>query len=120
MHRYVACCQSTPGFRSTAVQVKDTKGLLVISTSFHDSRRSANQLKGRAGRQGDPGETLTLYDFEDTAFVGDVTMAAVKSEHPHVGNTRWHETTVYYLARICPLLAWHRRDTDVLYFAVCG
>ena len=68
------------------MQVKDRKGLLVISTSFHDSRRSANQLKGRAGRQGDPGETLTLYDFEDSAFVGDATMAAVRGKHPCVQN----------------------------------
>lgn len=66
------------------VQVKDKNGLLVISTSFHDSRRSANQLKGRAGRQGDPGETLTLYDFDDEAFQANGAAFIARSEPPYL------------------------------------
>lgn len=63
------------------MQVKAKNGLLVISTSFHDSRRSANQLKGRAGRQGDPGETLTLYDYDDAVLAGDPSLDLQKSKH---------------------------------------
>lgn len=46
-------------------QVRAIGGLLVIGTSIQESRRSENQLKGRAGRQGDPGETLMMYDLQD-------------------------------------------------------
>lgn len=58
------------------------KGLLVISTAIQDSRRSVNQLQGRAGRQGDPGETLTFYDFNDVVLQGDPTLGATSSECP--------------------------------------
>lgn len=37
----------------------------MIGTNIHESRRSENQLKGRAARQGDPGETIMLFDLED-------------------------------------------------------
>ena len=47
------------------MQVREKGGLLVIGTSFQDSRRSENQLRGRAGRQGDPGESLMMYDMVD-------------------------------------------------------
>lgn len=75
------CCYScTTG--GTHAQVKAVKGLLVISTAIQDSRRSVNQLQGRAGRQGDPGETLTFYDFNDVVLQGDATVAMTGSEHP--------------------------------------
>ena len=38
-------------------QVKDAGGLFILGTERHESRRIDNQLRGRAGRQGDPGET---------------------------------------------------------------
>lgn len=63
------------------MQVKAKNGLLVISTAFHDSRRSAKQLQGRAGRQGDPGETISFYDFDDAVLEGDAAVAASKREH---------------------------------------
>jgi preprotein translocase subunit SecA len=44
---------------------KDLGGLLVIGTSRHDSRRIDLQLKGRSGRQGDPGETVFMISAED-------------------------------------------------------
>ncbi|KAA6421107.1 MAG: pre translocase subunit [Trebouxia sp. A1-2] len=53
-----------------ARRVRDQGGLLVLGTSFHESQRSENQLKGRAARQGDPGETLMMYDLDDAAFRG--------------------------------------------------
>ncbi len=40
-------------------------GLYIIGTERHDSRRIDNQLRGRAGRQGDPGETRFFLSFED-------------------------------------------------------
>lgn len=48
------------------VQVRGQGGLLVVGTNIHESRRSENQLKGRAARQGDPGETIMLFDLFDT------------------------------------------------------
>jgi preprotein translocase subunit SecA len=40
-------------------------GLYIIGTERHESRRIDNQLRGRAGRQGDPGETRFFLSFED-------------------------------------------------------
>jgi preprotein translocase subunit SecA len=40
-------------------------GLLVIGTERHDSRRIDNQLRGRSGRQGDPGRSIFYLSFED-------------------------------------------------------
>ncbi len=45
--------------------VKDLGGLCVIGTERHDSRRIDNQLRGRSGRQGDPGETKFFLSLED-------------------------------------------------------
>jgi preprotein translocase subunit SecA len=46
-------------------KVKNTGGLYVIGTERHDARRIDNQLRGRAGRQGDPGETQFFVSLED-------------------------------------------------------
>ena len=43
-------------------------GLLVIGTNRHESRRIDNQLRGRAGRQGDPGETQFHVSLDDELF----------------------------------------------------
>ncbi|WP_121616857.1 accessory Sec system translocase SecA2 [Virgibacillus halodenitrificans] len=48
---------------------KELGGLLVICTERHESRRIDNQLIGRAGRQGDPGETQFYISLEDDIFV---------------------------------------------------
>ena len=45
--------------------VKELGGLFVIGTERHDSRRIDNQLRGRAGRQGDPGTTIFFVSMED-------------------------------------------------------
>jgi preprotein translocase subunit SecA len=45
--------------------VSDLGGLHVIGTNRHDSRRIDNQLRGRAGRQGDPGSSRFFVSFED-------------------------------------------------------
>ena len=46
-------------------QVIDLGGLLVIGTERHESRRIDNQLRGRAGRQGDPGRSVFYISLED-------------------------------------------------------
>ena len=46
-------------------EVKKVGGLLVIGTERHESRRIDNQLRGRAGRQGDPGESRFILSLED-------------------------------------------------------
>ena len=48
-----------------ATQVKEAGGLFIIGTERHESRRIDNQLRGRAGRQGDPGESLFFLSLED-------------------------------------------------------
>ncbi|MDP3997197.1 MAG: preprotein translocase subunit SecA [Candidatus Andersenbacteria bacterium] len=54
--------------------VVDLGGLLVIGTERHEARRIDNQLRGRSGRQGDPGETRFFVSLEDDVmrvFGGD-------------------------------------------------
>ncbi len=54
--------------------VRETGGLHVIGTERHESRRVDNQLRGRAGRQGDPGSTRFFLSLEDNLlriFGGD-------------------------------------------------
>ena len=49
--------------------VKELGGLCVIGTERHESRRIDNQLRGRSGRQGDPGYTRFYVSFEDELMV---------------------------------------------------
>ena len=48
-----------------AERVRAAGGLFIIGTERHDSRRIDNQLRGRAGRQGDPGETRFYLSLDD-------------------------------------------------------
>jgi len=48
-----------------ADKVREAGGLFIIGTERHESRRIDNQLRGRAGRQGDPGETRFYISLED-------------------------------------------------------
>ena len=50
---------------SEQAQVREAGGLHVIGTERHESRRVDNQLRGRAGRQGDPGSTRFFLSLED-------------------------------------------------------
>src|SRR3546814_8209582 len=55
-------------------QVKAAGGLRIIGTERHESRRIDNQLRGRAGRQGDPGSSRFYLSLEDSLmriFAGD-------------------------------------------------
>lgn len=48
--------------------VAELGGLFVLGTERHDSRRIDNQLRGRSGRQGDPGESQFFISIEDSLF----------------------------------------------------
>jgi preprotein translocase subunit SecA len=48
-----------------AKEINKLGGLYILGTARHDSRRIDNQLRGRAGRQGDPGETRFYLSLED-------------------------------------------------------
>ena len=48
-----------------ADRVRQAGGLYIIGTERHESRRIDNQLRGRSGRQGDPGESTFFLSFED-------------------------------------------------------
>jgi preprotein translocase subunit SecA len=49
-----------------AQEVRDLGGLFVLGTERHEARRIDNQLRGRSGRQGDPGETRFFVSLEDS------------------------------------------------------
>ncbi|MCI8807401.1 MAG: preprotein translocase subunit SecA [Oscillospiraceae bacterium] len=51
--------------REEADQVRRAGGLYILGTERHESRRIDNQLRGRAGRQGDPGESRFFLSLED-------------------------------------------------------
>ena len=51
--------------KEKAEKVKEAGGLFIIGTERHESRRIDNQLRGRSGRQGDPGESLFFLSLED-------------------------------------------------------
>jgi len=57
--------QLAPEFKDEAAKVKELGGLYVIGTERHESRRIDNQLRGRSGRQGDPGESRFFLSLED-------------------------------------------------------
>ncbi len=61
---------------------KEAGGLFVLGTERHESRRIDNQLRGRAGRQGDPGETRFYLSTEDDLmriFAGDRIRKAMQT-----------------------------------------
>ncbi len=57
--------QHKTAIEQEAEQVRAVGGLFIIGTERHESRRIDNQLRGRAGRQGDPGETRFYVSLED-------------------------------------------------------
>jgi len=57
--------QGTNEWKSNNKQVKDLGGLYVVGTERHESRRIDNQLRGRSGRQGDPGVSRFFLSLED-------------------------------------------------------
>ena len=63
-----------PGSKELYEEIKSVGGLFVLGTERHEARRIDNQLRGRAGRQGDPGMTQFFVSLEDPlmrVFAGD-------------------------------------------------
>ncbi len=52
-------------YKKNELKVKDSGGLFIIGTERHESRRIDNQLRGRSGRQGDPGSTVFFISLQD-------------------------------------------------------
>ena len=59
------CAQFEPEVKREAEAVREAGGLFIIGTERHESRRIDNQLRGRAGRQGDPGASRFFLSLED-------------------------------------------------------
>ena len=57
--------QYKPAIEAEADEVRKAGGLFIIGTERHESRRIDNQLRGRAGRQGDPGASRFYLSLED-------------------------------------------------------
>ena len=65
-----------------AEEVRKAGGLYILGTERHESRRIDNQLRGRAGRQGDPGESCFFISMEDDLmrlFGGDRIQAMMET-----------------------------------------
>lgn len=63
-------------------KAREAGGLFVIGTERHESRRIDNQLRGRSGRQGDPGKSIFYISLEDDVmrlFGGERTLRMFKS-----------------------------------------
>jgi preprotein translocase subunit SecA len=63
-----------PQCKAEAEEVRELGGLFICGTERHESRRIDNQLRGRSGRQGDPGESRFFLSAEDNVirlFAGD-------------------------------------------------
>ena len=71
--------------------VVEKGGLFVIGTERHESRRIDNQLRGRSGRQGDPGDTQFLISLEDDLMkrFGGERIKSMTVSYTHL---RAHET----------------------------
>ena len=56
---------NTEDYQRNESKVKDSGGLYIIGTERHESRRIDNQLRGRSGRQGDPGASIFFISLQD-------------------------------------------------------
>ena len=52
-------------FKKDELKVKELGGLFIVGTERHESRRIDNQLRGRSGRQGDPGSSIFFISLQD-------------------------------------------------------
>lgn len=97
-------------------QVVELGGLYVIGTTRHEARRIDNQLRGRAGRQGDPGTSRFFLSLEDDLLVRfgiaenpdvDSVQRTAESQNMEIRQTLWkyesvvehHRKEVYALRR---------------------
>lgn len=74
--------QSKDELKDEQQKVREAGGLHIIGTERHESRRIDNQLRGRAGRQGDPGSTRFYISLEDDLmrlFAGDKVRTIIET-----------------------------------------
>lgn len=74
--------QSKNDLKDEQEKVREVGGLHIIGTERHESRRIDNQLRGRAGRQGDPGSTRFYISLEDDLmrlFAGDKVKTIIET-----------------------------------------
>jgi len=74
--------QSKNELKDEQQKVREVGGLHIIGTERHESRRIDNQLRGRAGRQGDPGSTRFYISLEDDLmrlFAGDKVKTIIET-----------------------------------------
>ncbi len=82
-------------------QVRRVGGLAVIVLSIQESERVARQLQGRAGRQGDPGETHTLVSLDDPIVEAAGLSSGLDAVRPLLQRARFCATLVGTRAMLC-------------------
>jgi len=85
----------------TAQQIKELKcnedppcGLVIIGTERHEARRIDRQLRGRSGRQGDPGQSVFYMSLEDDSCVSSAPIASRASWTAPAPKRRGHYAPV--------------------------
>src|SRR6202034_873817 len=95
-------------------KVAELGGLYVIGTTRHEARRIDNQLRGRAGRQGDPGTSRFFISLEDELLVRfgvaanpdvDSVQRTAESQNLEIRQTLWKYESV---------IEYHRREVHSL------
>lgn len=77
----------------------DAGGLYILGTERHDSRRIDNQLRGRSGRQGDPGESRFYISLEDD-LIRIFSGANIKKNMEFVGMTETETIESKYMSKV--------------------
>ncbi len=100
-------------FKRNRQKVLDAGGLFVIGTERHEARRIDDQLRGRAGRQGDPGESVFFSSTEDDMIriFGGETLANVMKF------MRWDEDTPIESRTINRLVEGAQKRVEGMHFS---
>ncbi len=96
--------------KAAAAEVRSLGGLFILGTERHESRRIDNQLRGRAGRQGDPGESRFMVSLEDELWrlFGD------RASHPFLKT--WEEHLGMDSKILSPMIQRAQRKVEEHYF----
>lgn len=85
-----------------SAEAKEAGGLKVIGTERHESRRIDDQLRGRSGRQGDPGDSRFFLSLEDDLLRyngNERTAQILKGTAGKEGEPIWHRNLIPYIRR---------------------
>ena len=96
--------------KAAADEVRRLGGLFILGTERHESRRIDNQLRGRAGRQGDPGESRFMVSLEDELWrlFGD------RTSHPFLKT--WEDHIGMDSKILSPMIQRAQRKVEEFYF----